>query len=117
MCDELHGCADVFGVGGYACGFFECGLGVFVYEGEFVLYGGEVGGEGWYCCGCGGVFGAPVEGGAYHVDGVGVAVLHLLFGFVRKGAKKLRIFVVCGLFVAKVGRFFLLLQLFLILLL
>ena len=68
---------------------------VFVNEVEFVLYGGEVGGEGGYCCGCGGVFGAPEYGGAYHVDGVGVAVLHLLFGFARKGAKTLRGF--CGL--------------------
>ena len=33
VCDDLHGCADLVGVVGYACGFFECGLGVSVNEG------------------------------------------------------------------------------------
>ena len=77
--DVLHGYADVVGICGGSCGFFEGCLGVGIDEDEFVLKCGEVGGEHGDGCGGCGIACAPEEGGAEHVGGVGVAFLHYLF--------------------------------------
>ena len=58
-----------------------------VYDADFGFDCGFYIGKGGNAYWGGGVIVAPEDGGADHVEAVGVAFLHLLLCFARKGAK------------------------------
>ena len=80
-CCFLHVEAAEVGVDGYAFGAFCCCLVELVYDAEFGFDCGFDTGKGGDGCGCGGIVGTPEDGGADHVEAVGVAVLHLFLFF------------------------------------
>ena len=75
-CDFLHVEAADVGVYGYAFCACGCFLVELVDDAEFGFDSGFDCGKGGDGCCCGGIVGAPEDGGADHVEAVGVAVLH-----------------------------------------